>query len=534
MKILHPNLKVVISIALPAVSVCSLLSAAPPAYSLWFFKHKENSNNQSANSQYSNNQIMQGSGRRLVPSHLGSNRTAAQKPIPIAPKVVKPKIVDAPVVAPAIAPILPNKLSSDIPLLDSIISNTVPTNQITTYTKTNIKIGIGFNLLSAKVAILDGAELIDNSNGQIIAKLPAQSEWILSIENNTLSLKPDKEFYIALQRLADSYGAKASTVPSSYTASQTIINTGKQINIQRVIEQNNADNNLSVSTGYTLRTIVNRQDEKGLLALNNRVYRGDFLIKPNASNFSVINSLDLEDYLLSVVPSEMPSLWPLEALKAQAIAARSYALANLGKHGSSGYDLKDNIEDQVYLGVKSENEYTNEAVNATRGLVLRYNGKPVCAYFHSSSGGSTERAEHVWHSPVPYLKAVIDFDQEAPLYNWTKNYSIAQTESGLPKDIGQILSITILAKSPSGRATYILINGSNNSRIITGEAARKYFSLPSTNFNVTPGETTYIFVGKGFGHGLGLSQWGARSLAKHGYNAAQILCYYYDGISIDF
>jgi stage II sporulation protein D len=301
------------------------------------------------------------------------------------------------------------------------------------------------------------------------------------------------------------------------------------------------DNSLT----YTIQSIMSKEGKQGLLALNDRIYRGSFLIKPSPpqsnksidqvlSSFNVINCLDLEDYLLSVVPSEMPSLWPAEALKAQTIAARSYAIANLGKNGSKGYDLKDNTEDQMYLGVRSETEQTNDAVNATKGLVLKYAGKPICAYFHSSSGGSTEAAENVWQTAVPYLKAVTDFDQEAPLYNWTKNYSISQTESGLPKDIGQVLSINVLTKGPSGRATYMLINGSNNSRIITGEAARKYFSLPSTNFNVTPAETTYTFVGKGFGHGLGLSQWGAKSLAKHGYNAAQILCYYYNGISIDY
>src|SRR5581483_7301276 len=114
----------------------------------------------------------------------------------------------------------------------------------------------------------------------------------------------------------------------------------------------------------------------------------------------------------------------------------------------------------------------------------------------------------------------------------TKNYSIWQTESAFPKDIGQILSINILAKAPSGRATHVLVNGTAGSRIISGEAARKYFNLPSSNFNVMSDEAAYIFAGKGFGHGLGLSQWGAKSLARAGYNAAQILSYYYDGISI--
>ena len=282
-----------------------------------------------------------------------------------------------------------------------------------------------------------------------------------------MTLRPDKEFYIALKQLAKSSILAGSTVVTSYTSSVSVPNTGRNLGTAKILGQNNSTNDLPLpvsSSGYTVKTIMNQQSQQGLLALNSHLYRGDFLIKPASiqnkttsmdqvnTSFNVINYLDLEDYLLSVVPSEMPSPWPLEALKAQAIAARSYALANLGKHGSAGYDLKDNIEDQVYLGVKSEADSTNEAVNSTKGLVMKYNGKPICAYFHSCSGGSTERAENVWHSAVPYLKAVIDFDQEAPLYNWTKNYSIVQTESGLPKDIGQIFSITILDKAPSGRA----------------------------------------------------------------------------------
>jgi len=190
----------------------------------------------------------------------------------------------------------------------------------------------------------------------------------------------------------------------------------------------------------------------------------------------------------------------------------------------------------MYLGVRAETEATNRAVNFTNGLVIKYDGKPICAYFHSAGGGSTEAAENVWRKPLPYLKAVIDFDQESPMYNWTKNFTAEQARKAIPseKSIGKLLSISISEKSPSGRAVRLVINGSRNTCTISGEAARKYFSFPSTNFNVTPLENAYIFTGKGFGHGLGLSQWGAKSLADHGYNAAQILCYYYNGVSIGY
>ncbi len=540
LKVSRSNLRIVLLAAL--LTIPSVV--ATPAYGFWFFKHKKNPQNLESSSNDQNNsptphvinQSPNAMDRRLVPSYMVNSNSMSQvrkKEVSKSTRNIGPQ---------------PTKDDSTNNKYRSI-SNTIPINSSFAYTKTNIKVAIGLGLQSVKLAIIDGAQLIDNSTGEIITNLPAQSEWILSDQNEYLTLRPDKEFYVALKQLAKSSILAGNTVATNYTSFATVPNAGKNLTIAKISGQKNNASGLPLSvnsSGYTIKAIINQQSQQGLLALNNHLYRGDFLISPaNVQNkaanadelntsFNVINYLDLEDYLLSVVPSEMPSLWPLEALKAQAIAARSYALANLGKHGSAGYDLKDNTEDQVYLGVKSEADSTNEAVNSTKGLVMKYNGKPICAYFHSCSGGSTERAENVWHSAVPYLKAVIDFDQEAPLYNWTKNYSILQTESGLPKDIGQVFSITILAKASSGRATYILVNGSNGSRIISGEAARKYFNLPSTNFNVTPSETAYIFAGKGFGHGLGLSQWGAKSLARYGYNAAQILCYYYDGISIAY
>lgn len=553
--------------------VLALLSlqyiAVTPAYSFWLFKHKSHTQSTESNApqtvtypaypQRISSPYASAGGSRLVPSYMMNKRTStipakninnidSTKNAAVQETKKKYQTSENTIKSQSLANIQSAQAIDETQ--SKPILNTIPGTPLFPYSKTNIRIALGFNLPSAKIVVLDGAQLIDNSNNQVIANLPAQSEWLLSPQNNCIALRPDKDFYVALEQLAANCEAEnnfARTIPVNYTA-PNLPSSSKILSSEKLTKSIDNSNSLRIpvsASGFTIKSINNEKNESGLLAINGRVYHGDFLIKPNlsgknissnqfASNFNIINCLDLEDYLQSVVPSEMPSGWPLEALKAQAIAARSYALANLGKHGSAGYDLKDNIEDQAYSGVKSEADSTNEAVNATRGLVMRYDGKPICAYFHSCSGGSTERAEHVWHNSVPYLKAVIDFDQNAPMYNWTKNYSITQTESGLPKEIGSVLSITILGKSPSGRAKYILVNGTNGSRIISGEAARKYFNLPSTNFNVLPGESGYMFAGKGFGHGLGLSQWGAKSLAENGYNAAQILCYYYDGISIDY
>ncbi len=530
-------------------ALCQSLAVVSPAQAFWFFHHKKDNSqfpvtkqnyypaNEPFYSQVKSATHSSAQTHRLLPLGTTDSSVTIKRAVPRT----NVKQSDQ---ASAGCPI--KQLRADAQALPDSTTNVVPVKPISVYTSTEIRIGIGLNMQNVRIAIVDGAQLINNSNGEVLANLPAQSEWKLQAQDDQLVLQPAKEHYLALQQLAKTY----SSENTDNSVRAVVYTTSIAPKASKKTPQDwmtKADSLILPieNLTYTIKP-ASSETGQGVLALNDRMYRGAFLIRRNtisnkfngedktASNFSIINVLDLEDYLLSVVPSEMPSLWPAEALKAQAIAARSYAVANRGKHGSAGYDLKDNTEDQMYLGVRSESQQTNDAVFATKGLVLKYDGKPICAYFHSASGGNTEIAENVWHRPVPYLKAVADFDQEAPLYSWTKNYTILQTESGLPKDIGQVLSIAILAKSPSGHATHILVNGSNNSRIISGEAARKYFSLPSSNFNVTPAETAYIFNGKGFGHGLGLSQWGAKALAKHGYNAAQILCYYYNGVSIDY
>jgi len=282
--------------------------------------------------------------------------------------------------------------------------------------------------------------------------------------------------------------------------------------------------------------------QPGLFAVNGKFYRGNLIILPqsdmtvgsdSSSSFNLINELDLDDYLLGVVPAEMPASWPLEALKAQAIAARTYAYANLGKHSKDGYDLRDTTDDQVYNGVKAETTASNTAVCATGGVVMTYEGTPICAYFHSASGGITETSENVWGRPLPYLRAVMDYDQQSPLATWNRTFSVDQIESALAADIGKLLSIDVVSRSQSRRAYHLLVVGTRGAQITNAETVRRVLKLPSTNFNVSVLDNAYLFSGRGFGHGLGLSQWGAKGLAEQGYNAPQILTYYYRNVSLE-
>ena len=155
---------------------------------------------------------------------------------------------------------------------------------------------------------------------------------------------------------------------------------------------------------------IQNPDHKGFLATKRRWYRGDIMIYNFEGKLTIVNNLPLEEYLLGVVPSEMPSKWNIEAHKAQAIAARSYAVANLNKRGSHGYDLKDTPADQAYGGATSETPQTTHAVLSTKGEVLTYNDQIIPAYYHASSGGKTIQAGEIWDHDLPYIQSVDGFD----------------------------------------------------------------------------------------------------------------------------
>lgn len=276
--------------------------------------------------------------------------------------------------------------------------------------------------------------------------------------------------------------------------------------------------------------------------LNGRMYRGSLWVKPevvkdkngtSVTRLTAINIIDLEDYLMSVLPSEMPSAWPHEALKAQAIAARSYAIANLGKYRSQGYDVKATVLDQAYRGAVAETIASNKAIAETRGIVMKHDGKVVPGFFHSSSAGHTDVAEHVWTKEVPYLKSVPDVDHKSKYVLWERKFPTPQIDNILGKDVGNVLGLFPVHRSPSGRVKNLLVIGSKGTTFVPGTTVRQLFALPSTNFNVLAYQDAYLFKGQGFGHGLGMSQYGARSLAEHGYNAAQILAYYYKDVTFE-
>ena len=157
-------------------------------------------------------------------------------------------------------------------------------------------------------------------------------------------------------------------------------------------------------------TIIIKPEENGYVSVKKKWYRGHFKIINSGGTLTVINDLPLELYIRGVVPSEMPPSWEHEAHKAQAIAARSYAVANMGKRAKYGYDLNDTPEDQAYGGASAETNRTNDAVTETEGIVLVCQGKVVPAYYSASAGGQTKDAGQVWTKDLPFIKSVPSFD----------------------------------------------------------------------------------------------------------------------------
>lgn len=290
--------------------------------------------------------------------------------------------------------------------------------------------------------------------------------------------------------------------------------------------------------------------------INNRAYRGEIeiIISPTTpSTFNVINLVTMEDYLKGVVPAESSASWDIEALKAQAIAARTYAVSNWRKQYSEGFDLTATVSDQVYKGVEVEDERTNLAVKETAGKVITYNDKPINALFFACSGGKTDSALEVWGIDLPYIKPVQDFDYNAPKYRWTQKLSSESIRKNLEKlniNVGQIKEIIPQTFTSVGRIKTIKIVGTNGEAILNGNQFRLSNGLNSTFFTVESSvslsrfimnkilnktddlPTHFIFKGRGWGHGLGMSQWGAKEMAHQGYDHEKILKHYYTGVDL--
>ena len=255
---------------------------------------------------------------------------------------------------------------------------------------------------------------------------------------------------------------------------------------------------------------------------------------------SVVNQVDLEEYVKGVVPSEVSSAWHPEMLKVQAVAARTYALYNKMLSAARDYDVMATIQDQVYRGRTGVDQRVEEAVESTRGIVVTHQQAPIYAAFSSTAAGPTEDAVNVWaNKDLPYLKGVeCPFDLESPYYQWKASVKIDQLEKNLRQQgfsVGTIATITPIAYSRAGRVARLRILHSGGETLLRGEDLRKaagYTVIPSTQFEVESMGAEVVFAGYGAGHAVGLCQWGAKELAELGYSYNSILQYYYPGTEL--
>lgn len=316
-------------------------------------------------------------------------------------------------------------------------------------------------------------------------------------------------------------------------------------------------------------------------------YRGYIYLERTANGeLLVINYVGTDDYVTSVLGKEMSYTWPIEALKAQAVCARNYVLSNSRAHRAYGFDACTTQHCQVYGGVESEHENTRRAVNETKGVLATYEGKVVSLYFSATSGGQTADVEDVWGTPYGYLKSVPDTyenPEKASRYKWTFNFTRSEIEKKLENagvNIGVLTDITMDSVSRSGRVTKMTFHGSSGTHTVKLDKCRSILGLYSQKFTISPdglsavittggqikapyyaltgngtglvagysaitGDGTvkeinitggipesYTIDGGGYGHGVGMSQWGARGMAENGFTYDRILKHYFTGIEL--
>ena len=319
--------------------------------------------------------------------------------------------------------------------------------------------------------------------------------------------------------------------------------------------------------------------------LAGKAYRGRLRLLCEGGVLQAINHIGVENYLPSVVGSEMPASWPLPALRAQAIAARTYALAQ--RRPAAAYDVKASVASQMYRGVVAETASTREAVASTRGQVLMHDDHLINAVFHSSSGGSTENSGELWSLQLPYLVSVPDADEFSPVREWQVRFDPEKLRQTF-REIGGVQRIDVLQTSSSGRVRQARVLGPAGALLLSGSQLRARLGLRSTlvrfQFDngtgagavapvpgqsitaavaarsgsggqqpppggppplpaleaatapapavVLPGGMALLAIGRGFGHGVGMSQWGAYGLAMRGESHEQILRHYYRGAQL--
>ncbi len=268
--------------------------------------------------------------------------------------------------------------------------------------------------------------------------------------------------------------------------------------------------------------------------LEGQAFRGRLEVRQLNRALAAVNVVDLEEYLQGVLKDEIPPGWPAEAAKAMAVVARTYAVYQMDQNLGGLFHLRATTASQVYGGATGEDARTSWAVQATRGQILTFSGQPFPAFYHACSGGATEDALDVFG---PNFDTVIgvkdDFSLSCPYILWVERLSVQQIEQALQRagySVGRLLRITDLVRSRTGRILRLAIQHTRGTLTLEGKRFREAMGndlIRSTDFEVRTDSGGFTFVGRGWGHGVGLSQWGAKEMADLAYQHQDILKFYY-------
>ncbi|MDD3654228.1 MAG: SpoIID/LytB domain-containing protein [Desulfotomaculaceae bacterium] len=468
----------------------------------------------------------------------------------------------------------------------------------------NIRVVLARQSTPVNLKVSNDYQLVNQASGKFAAWIKKNEDWQVRLENGQIQLQGPDESYgpfngpVAVVQGNDfrvNIIAGNKKVVESAAGGLTAINAGgKAVPLAES----------TVLSARSWQGIQRLEANSGLSLVSIQIgpeyrrYRGNIEFSIEKENLIVINELNIEDYLRGVVPAEMPSSWPSEALKAQAVVARNYALQKVDTTRGSSFNLTSDQQSQVYRGYDAEAEATDRAVADTRGLVLLNQGKIIPAFFHSSSGGFIENSEDVWLNRLPYIKAKEDpFDKNNRHYNWQVSYTNEQLTKMVKTEqypFVQITDIEVVERTATGaRAKKLVVEGIGvdgkpvTREIFNADNVRSALGLKSSLFNIkkvyaekddlttiendrtadkddrakveddrneeknnsdnrkynrnetvaNPGgagrELAEIEItGNGYGHGVGLAQWGAYAMAKQGYNFQEILQYYYTDVSL--
>lgn len=283
-----------------------------------------------------------------------------------------------------------------------------------------------------------------------------------------------------------------------------------------------------------------RQDAS--LRVNNTSYRGTLvIINGGKDGITVVNSIELEQYIRGVLYHEISDKWPMEAIKTQAVATRTFALYSVEQYAARDYDVTDDVYSQVYGGKSAERYRTTLAVRQTAGQVLTYRGKIFPAFFHSNSGGVTESAKELWNVDIPPLRGGVEspYSVNSPHYRWQHLFRLKDIQDKLNArgyKIGLIKDIRIKEKNASGRVRQLQLTDRDGTLVmVDGKSFREILGFDQLRSNLYDLKMRGYYVditGHGWGHGVGLCQWGAYNMARVHATYKEILAYYYPGAEI--